>query len=90
MIVNDDTDTYFLYSYGNKIKKYALKHASASTFLEIFCKELGKVELKLLSLTEQRKIGFLFRRIDNAIALHQHRLEHLKLRKKALLQRIFV
>ncbi|GEN91906.1 restriction endonuclease subunit S [Tetragenococcus koreensis] len=90
MIVNDDTDTYFLYSYGNKIKKYALKHASGSTFLEISGKELSKIELKVPSLTEQRKIGFLFEQIDNVITLHQIKIKKLQTLKKGFLQKMFI
>ncbi|MDB8660580.1 restriction endonuclease subunit S [Streptococcus anginosus] len=41
------------------------------------------------SLPEQQAIGDFFSTLDCSIALHQRKLEHLKLRKKALLQKIF-
>ena len=39
---------------------------------------------------EQDKIGLFFECIDNLITLHQRKLDHLKLQKKALLQQMFV
>jgi type I restriction enzyme S subunit len=39
---------------------------------------------------EQQKIGTFFKKIDNSILLQQQKLEHLKDRKKALLQQMFV
>ena len=41
------------------------------------------------SLPEQRKIGALFSRLDDLIALHQRKLESLKNIKKALLGKMF-
>lgn len=39
---------------------------------------------------EQRKLGVFFDNIDNLIALHQRKLNHLQEQKKALLQQIYV
>ena len=39
---------------------------------------------------EQDTISMLFNRINNLITLHQRKLEHLQLQKKALLQQMFV
>lgn len=41
-------------------------------------------------LEEQTKIGEILLRLDNVITLHQRKLEHLQLQKKALLQQMFV
>lgn len=41
-------------------------------------------------LEEQTKIGEILLRLDNIITLHQRKLEHLQLQKKALLQQMFV
>ena len=38
---------------------------------------------------EQNKIGLFFECVDNLITLHQRKLEHLNLKKKALLQKLF-
>jgi type I restriction enzyme S subunit len=41
-------------------------------------------------LEEQTKIGEILLRLDNVITLHQRKLDHLQLQKKALLQQMFV
>ena len=38
---------------------------------------------------EQDVIGYFFKKLDNLITLHQRKLENLKLKKKALLQKLF-
>ena len=42
------------------------------------------------AIEEQRKIGAYYQSINNLITLHQRKLEHLQLQKKALLQQMFV
>ncbi|WP_127069006.1 restriction endonuclease subunit S [Veillonella sp. 3891] len=42
------------------------------------------------NINEQNQIGVLFESFDNLITLHQRKLEHLQLQKKALLQQMFV
>ncbi|BAN61684.1 hypothetical protein ANG_1214 [Streptococcus anginosus subsp. whileyi MAS624] len=54
--------------------------------IKTFLDEFG---VYIPSLTEQKAIGDFFQTLDRSIALHQRKLEHLKLRKKALLQKIF-
>ncbi|MDR2660785.1 MAG: restriction endonuclease subunit S [Lactobacillaceae bacterium] len=39
---------------------------------------------------EQIQIGSFFKNLDQLITIHQRRLEHLKLQKKALLQQMFI
>ena len=41
------------------------------------------------AIEEQRKIGAYYQSINNLITLHQRKLENLKLKKKALLQKLF-
>ncbi|VTS34154.1 putative type I S-subunit protein [Streptococcus anginosus] len=48
-----------------------------------------KLLIPFPSLPEQTAIGDFFSTLDRSIALHQRKLEHLKLRKKALLQKMF-
>lgn len=40
--------------------------------------------------SEQARIGSFFRDLDTLITLHQRKLDHLKLQKKALLQQMFI
>jgi len=71
IVLDEKTDTYFLYSMTHLIKGYALKYASGSTFLEISGKTLAKMLVNLPSLSEQEKIGSLFLNLDNFITLTQ-------------------
>ncbi|MBL4975421.1 restriction endonuclease subunit S [Bacillus halotolerans] len=90
LVVNNNYNTYFVYSIGHKIKEFALKHASGSTFLEISGRQLGKMVLFVPSLEEQTQIGNFFKQLDDTIALHQRELDALKETKKAFLQKMFV
>ena len=54
--------------------------------IKTFLDEFG---VYIPSLPEQKAIGDFFSTLDRSIALHQRKLEHLKLRKKALLQKMF-
>ncbi|RNE02083.1 restriction endonuclease subunit S [Lacticaseibacillus paracasei] len=89
MIVNSNTDTYFLYSKIPDIKHKAIRVAAGSTFLEISGKSLSKIPIKLPIFEEQVKIGRLFLKIDNLIAATQHKIDALEQAKKVLLQRLF-
>ena len=86
---SEKIDSYFIYTISNHIKKYALKHAAGSTFLEISGKELGKMKLFLPSLTEQQKIGVFFSKLDRQIELEEEKLELLEQQKRGYMQKIF-
>ncbi|WP_306573237.1 restriction endonuclease subunit S, partial [Parasutterella excrementihominis] len=51
--------------------------------------EIGKVNIQIPSLAEQRKIGIFFYSLDRLITLHQRKLEGLSKLKKSLLQKMF-
>ncbi|STZ56466.1 Predicted nucleotidyltransferases [Moraxella lacunata] len=90
-IVNDEMDIYFLYSMGYKIKEFALKNASGSTFLEISKNELGKMDIFIPpTKAEQQAIGEFFRQLDDTIAFHQRELEKYQQLKQVLLDQLFV
>ena len=90
LVVNEDFDVYFAFSMGSKIKEYALKNASGSTFLEISGKGLSKMEVYIPTLNEQTAIGNFFRNLDNQITSQTQKLEHLKKLKSAYLQKMFI
>lgn len=90
IVLNDDTDSYFVYSMGSNIKEKAEKVASGSTFAEISGKALGNLKFMFPNKAEQKKIGDFFEKLDKLISLHQRKLEHLEKQKKALLQQMFV
>lgn len=52
--------------------------------------ELKKWDVTIPSLEEQNRISTFINQIDEFITLHQRKLEHLQLQKKALLQQMFV
>ena len=71
LVVNDDTDVYFVYSMTDRIKKFAEQKASGSTFLEISGKGLAAGEFAFPSKDEQTAIGSMFNQLDHLITLHQ-------------------
>ncbi|BAQ57200.1 restriction modification system DNA specificity domain protein [Lactobacillus acetotolerans] len=75
-------DIYFLYSLGNILKNQAIKLAYGSTFLEISNKNVKNLQLKIPNIQEQKKIGSLFKIIDELLTLQK--------RKTALTKRIYL
>ena len=90
LVLNDDTNPYFVYTMTEMIKEKAEKVASGSTFAEISGKMLGKLEFMFPTYEEQVRIGDCFKHIDNIITLHQRKCDELKMYKKGLLQKMFV
>ena len=89
LVVNDDTDVYFVYSMTDRIKKFAEQKASGSTFLEISGKGLAAGEFAFPSKDEQTAIGSMFKQLDHLIALHQRKHEKLVQLKKSMLDKMF-
>lgn len=79
LVVNDDTDVYFIYSMTDRIKKFAEQKASGSTFLEISGKGLAAGEFAFPSKDEQTAIGSMFKQLDHLITLHQCKCQHCSL-----------
>ena len=90
LVMNDGTDVYFVYSMTDRIKKFAERKASGSTFLEISGKGLAAGEFAFPSKDEQTAIGSMFKQLDSLITLHQRKLDLLKNMKKSLLDKMFV
>lgn len=88
-IVREGLNIYFLYTMGFKIKEYALKNASGSTFLEISKTQLLQMESLFPSLPEQTHLGLFFRRLDSQIAESRAVLEKSRQLKKAMLAKMF-
>ena len=65
------------------------KICTGSTIPHIYFKDYGKLKFCIPSIIEQEVIGKFFNNIDYLITLHQCKLEHLNLKKKALLQKLF-
>ncbi len=73
-----------------KINGYWTRFSTGSTFESINSDNIKNAQISIPSLREQEKIGGLFNEFDSLIALHQRKLDHLKLLKKGLLQQMFV
>lgn len=68
-----------------------LKIVSESTGVpQLTVPQLSNYKIHITSIIEERKIGLFISKLDNLITLHQRKLEHLQLLKKALLQQLFV
>ncbi|MGQ7480880.1 restriction endonuclease subunit S [Streptococcus suis] len=90
IVVDNNTEPYFIFSMTDKIKNKAISVASGSTFAEISSRALGQLEFMFPSINEQSAIGTFFSTLDQQITLHQRKLEKLKNLKKALLNELFV
>ncbi|WP_426355862.1 restriction endonuclease subunit S [Latilactobacillus sakei] len=70
---------YKLYATGSLIEKQRVQFPT-----------LSLIKSYIPTFEEQQKIGSLFKQLDDAIALHQRKLELLKEQKKGFLQKMFV
>ena len=70
-------------------QKELSKRAQGKSVVHLHNSDLQEVNLIFPLLNEQKEISILFEKIDNIITLHQRKLEHLNLKKKALLQKLF-
>lgn len=89
LVLDEECDTYFVYSMGFLIKKFALKYASGSTFLEVSGKTLEKMSITIPKPTEQIQIGNYFKELDGLIQLQEQKLEKVTNLKKAMLEKMF-
>ena len=70
-------------------QKELSKRAQGKSVVHLHNSDLQEVNLTFPMLTEQKEISSLFEKMDSVITLHQRKLEHLNLKKKALLQKLF-
>ncbi|KRL08121.1 restriction endonuclease subunit S [Liquorilactobacillus hordei] len=71
-------------------QKEMAKRAQGKSVVHLHSSDLQQINLLYPKLKEQRKIGAFFEQLEDAITLHQRKIDHLKLQKKALLQQMFV
>jgi len=84
----DPTFLALTISNGEQQKELS-KRAQGKSVVHLHNSDLQEVKLTFPLLNEQRAISTLFEKMDNTITLHQRKLEHLNLKKKALLQKLF-
>ena len=91
LVPNKDFDIDFLYSLfeAPTTKDKLLKLSAGSTIFYISRESFENLVLSVPSKEEQIKISKVFKSIDDSITLHQRKLDNLKLKKKALLQKLF-
>lgn len=83
---NGKIDNSFLLQFYNQVKWAGLE---GSTIKRLYNKNILETDIALPKIEEQRLIGKFFTLVDSTITLHQRKLEHLNLKKKALLQKLF-
>ncbi|NQP58606.1 restriction endonuclease subunit S [Streptococcus suis] len=89
IVVDNNTEPYFIFSMTDKIKNKAISVASGSTFAEISSRALGQLEFMFPSINEQKAIGTFFSSLDQHITLHQRKLDTLKEQKMTYLKLFF-
>ena len=82
--------SYFYYCFQNSYIQNQIYSASGKGTVGTYTIENGKkTSIRYPSLKEQIKIGNLLDTMTTMITLHQRKLDNLKLKKKALLQKLF-
>ena len=82
----------YIYQFLQKLQnnRYWVSLSSGSTFESINSNDIKDLIIDIPSIEEQTKISMLLNNVNSIITLHQRKLDHLQLQKKALLQQIFV
>ena len=87
-VIPYNVDLNFLYGIFQKID---WRKKDESTGVPSLSKEnINKTKFKIPAISEQKEIGTIFQNLDTLITLHQHKIDNLKLLKRALLQKMFV
>ena len=90
--LRSELDSYFLFTLiqTDSFVRKVLDNCTGTSYPAINSSELGKILISVpQDKLESHQIGTIFRVLDNIITLHQRKLEHLKLKKKSLLQKLF-
>lgn len=93
LVPNEEINDDFLATVlkGSRFQSELLNKASGGTAKGVSQKTLNEILIMIpISIDEQYAISRLIKAFDNLITLHQRKLEHLQLQKKALLQQMFV
>ena len=71
-------------------KKEINRNITGTALKQLPINSLKMINVKYPSINEQEKISILLSKLNTSITLHQRKLDHLQLQKKALLQQLFV
>ena len=90
--LNKSVDVVYINTFlkSNAIKTYIRKNPTVGAQPNLSLGQVSDLEINIPSYSEQEKISNLFSKFDLMITLHQRKLEHLQLQKKALLQQMLV
>ncbi len=88
-IVPDGYNSYFILSMLNNMNEAFRRVAGTSATSIVNRAEFCLLKAQIPGVDEQNEIGEFFESVDTLITLHQRKLEHLKLKKKSLLQKLF-
>ena len=90
--LNKSVDVVYINTFlkSNAIKTYIRKNPTVGAQPNLSLGQVSDLEINIPSYNEQEKISNLFSKFDLMITLHQRKLDHLQLQKKALLQQMFV
>lgn len=91
-IVNYDLNFWKYYINNENVMGHILRKVTtkATMMTNLVAKDFLKASILVPSMEEQQRIGLFFRQLDQAITLHQRKLDSLKEMKKTLLQKMFV
>ena len=85
-------DSIYLYTYfmSEEFREYLASISHTGTIAHYTIEQVKDTPVRLPSIDEQRKLGNFFVSLDHLIALHQRKLEKLKIIKKSFLEKMFV
>lgn len=84
-----DAEFVFQNTLTSTYEKYIKTTSQRSGQPGVNAKEYAEYSMSLPEYAEQVKIGMFLRKIDDAITLHQRKLEDLRILKKSMLQKMF-
>ncbi|MBC1337500.1 restriction endonuclease subunit S [Listeria innocua] len=89
-IMNINVSKQYLYTWLITDKERIKQSTNGTTMVHVTKGHIEQREFQIPpNLTEQQKIGTFFKQLDDTIALHQRKLDALKLMKKGFLQQMF-
>ncbi|HBM4627322.1 TPA: restriction endonuclease subunit S [Listeria innocua] len=89
-IMNINVSKQYLYTWLITDKERIKQSTNGTTMVHVTKSHIEQREFQIPpNLTEQQKIGDFFKQLDDTIALHQRKLDALKLMKKGFLQQMF-
>ena len=82
---------FFLYYFleTNSLQRYFRSELTGTTIKNLSIKSIKKTKLYVPNITEQRKIGDFFNKLDQQIELEEKKLELLEQQKRGYMQKIF-